>query len=88
VQVVVGVCDRKGDTTPAIAKNPFSADAFPAGTMRYNLRRQDGRYIRVEVYGSSGVLPGAGNPMWLLPAGEDVEIPDPRRLVPRPADLA
>lgn len=88
VQVVVGVCDRKGDTTPAITKNPFPASAFPGGTMRYNLERQDGRYIRVEVYDSSGVLLGAGNPMWLLPAGEDVEIPNARRLVLTPADLA
>lgn len=88
VQVVVGVCDRKGDTTPAITKTPFPASAFREGTMRYDLERQNGRYIRVEVYDSSGALLGAGNPMWLLPEGEDVEIPDARRLILTPADLA
>lgn len=89
VQLVVGLCDRKGDTTPAITRNTFPASAFPGGTMRYNLDRLDGQYIRVEVYDSTGkVLLGAGNPMWLLPAGEDVEVPNERRLVLTPADLA
>lgn len=55
--------------------------------MRFDLQRQDGRYIHVEVYDSAGVLLGAGNPMWPLPAGEGVEIPDPRRLILTPADL-
>lgn len=84
VQVVVGECDRTGATAPAIARTVLSARAFPGGTMRHDLQRQGGRYIRVEVYDSSGVLLGAGNPLWLLPAGDDVEIPAARRLVLTP----
>ncbi|MBF8189741.1 hypothetical protein ITP53_29210 [Nonomuraea sp. K274] len=87
VQVVVGVCDRKGDTTPAVEKHPYPASAFAEGTMRFPLDRQNGRYLRVEVHDSSGALLGAGNPLWLLPAGEDIEIPKARRLTLTPADL-
>lgn len=88
VQVVVGLCDRNGETAPSIMRNPHPAGAFPGGTMRYDLDRQNGRYLRVEVYDSSGVLLGAGNPLWLLPAGADIQIPNARRLVLNPADLA
>lgn len=84
VQVVVGECDRTGATAPAITRIVFPAGAFPGGTMRHDLQRQGGRYIRVEVYDSSGVLLGTGNPLWLLPAGDDVEIPAARRLVLTP----
>lgn len=89
VQLVVGVCDRNGDITPAIVKNAFPASAFTAGTLRYNLERKDGQYLRVEVYDSSDILLGAGNPLWLLPPNQDVDIPTERRLVltpPTPPD--
>jgi hypothetical protein len=59
----------------------FPASAFGGGTMRYTLERQGGRYIRIEVYDTSGVLLGAGNPLWLLLPNQDVEIPHARRLV-------
>lgn len=58
VQVVVGVCDRTGDTTPAIVKHSYPAGAFRDATMRNDLEWENGSYLRVEVYDSSGVLLG------------------------------
>ena len=80
VQVVLGVCDRQGATTPAIEKHSYPAGAFTGGSMPLRLRRDGGSYLRVEVYDSAGVLLGFGNPLWVLPTDADVEIPHTRRL--------
>lgn len=80
VQVVVGVCDRKGDTTPSIVKHSHPASTFTHGSMPFQLQRNGGSYVRVEVYDSTGVLLGFGNPLWVLPTHADVDIPKSRRL--------
>jgi hypothetical protein len=80
VKVVVGVCDRKGDTTPSIVNHSYPASAFTHGSMRFELLRNGGSYLRVEVYDSAGVLLGFGNPLWVLPTEANVDIPKSRRL--------
>lgn len=80
VQIVVGVCDRTGQTSPSIEKHPYPADAFKRGPLPFHLDRENGRYLRVEVYDSSGVLLGFGNPLWVVPTGDDIDIPVARRL--------
>jgi len=85
VQVVVGLCDRTGASTPAIVKHPFSADAFTKGSMTFDLERGVGSYLRVEVYNAQNVLIGFSNPLWLLSSRDDVDVPQARTL-PYPAN--
>lgn len=80
VQVVVGVCDRTGATTPSIEKHPYPAAALGRGMMPFRLERKNGQYLRTEVYDSSGVLLGFSNPFWLLPTDRNINIPPARRL--------
>ncbi|GIF75106.1 hypothetical protein [Asanoa siamensis] len=79
VDVVVGVCDRTGATTPSIARHTFPATAFAAGPLPFRLDRAGGRYLRVEVSGADGGPLGFGNPLWLLPDDAAVEVPKARR---------
>ncbi|MGW3625379.1 hypothetical protein [Streptomyces sp. NPDC000880] len=81
VQVVLGVCDRSGATTPSIEKHPFPAEAFAEGPLPFRLEQHGGRYLRLEAYDSEGVLLGFGNPLWLLPKTDDVKVPGRRKLV-------
>jgi hypothetical protein len=80
VQLVVGVCDRSGATTPSIEKHPYPAEAFANGPLSYRFDRGAGRYLRLEAYDAAGVLLGIGNPLWLLSDTDDVKVPQQRRL--------
>lgn len=81
VHVVVGVCDRTGATTPQVVTHAYPAGDFANGPLPFQLDRNDGQYLRTEVYDSTGVLLGFSNPVWLLPIDVDVDIPHPRRLL-------
>ena len=80
VQVVVGLCDRTGASTPSIEKHAFPAEAFAQGSMTFDLERGVGAYLRVEVYDSADVLIGFGNPLWVLSPSDEVDVPLARRL--------
>ncbi|SFH68771.1 hypothetical protein SAMN05421678_12850, partial [Actinopolymorpha cephalotaxi] len=80
VQVVVGECDRTGQTTPAVTRHTYPVSSFASGRLRFQLERENGRYLRVEVRDAGDVLLGFGNPVWLLSPRGDVEVPRARRL--------
>ncbi|GAA5033375.1 hypothetical protein [Actinopolymorpha pittospori] len=86
VQIIVGVCDRTGQTSPSLEKHPYPADAFTQGRLPFRLDRENGRYLRVEVYNSADVLIGLGNPLWVLPPGGGIHIPAARGFAYRPHD--
>ncbi|MFD2081593.1 CehA/McbA family metallohydrolase domain-containing protein [Actinopolymorpha cephalotaxi] len=80
VQVVVGECDRSGQTIPSVTRHAYPASAFASGPVTFRLGRNNGRYLRVEVRDAAGILLGFGNPVWLLSPRDDVEVPRARRL--------
>ncbi|MEV0797566.1 hypothetical protein AB0I34_07745 [Kribbella sp. NPDC050281] len=80
VQVVVGLCDRSGASTPSIEKHAVPADAFTDDSTTFTLKRGIGSYLRVEVYDTDNTLIGFSNPLWLLSPHDKVPIPHARRL--------
>ncbi|MGW0229452.1 hypothetical protein ACWDWO_14135 [Actinopolymorpha singaporensis] len=80
VQVVVGECDRSGQTIPSVTRHAYPASAFASGPVTFRLERNNGRYLRVEVRDAAGILLGFGNPVWLLSPHDDVNVPSARRL--------
>ncbi|MGA8115488.1 MAG: hypothetical protein WCA46_17635 [Actinocatenispora sp.] len=80
VQVVVGLCDRRGALTPSITKHSYPATAFTSGAIRFAVPRGTGHYLRTEVYDATGLLLGFSNPVWVLPPDAVVDVPARRRL--------
>jgi hypothetical protein len=79
VDVVVGLCDRTGATEPSVARRSYAAASLPGSRVRCLVERERGRYLRVEVYDSSDVLLGFGNPVWLMYGGYSGPVPGARR---------
>ncbi|GIF63086.1 hypothetical protein Ais01nite_11210 [Asanoa ishikariensis] len=76
VDVVVGVCDRSGATTRSIVRQSFPGDERLLFRLDRGVR---GSYLRVEAFDAAGVPLGFGNPMWLLPDDDGIEVPKARR---------